>query len=166
MIVKKIRWDPHKAEINWKKHHVSFEEAETIFYDPLIDTVPDSEHSFEENRYRAIATSRFDRLLVVAYAIRDDDLWLITARRGTPAERRRYMATERIHDRHEDPIDTSDIPETDFTNAVRGLHWIPKGILRVSIDEDVARYYRDDEAVNVALRMLIAEGRAPAIRNE
>jgi hypothetical protein len=36
----------------------------------------------------------------------------------------------------------------------------------VSIDEDVARYYRDDEAVNAALRMLIAEGRAPERRNE
>ena len=75
------------------------------------------------------------------------------------------MATH-FRDGHEDPIDTSDIPETDFTNAVRGLHWIPMGIVRVSIDEDVAKFYRDDESVNAALRMLIAEGRAPAPRNE
>jgi hypothetical protein len=76
------------------------------------------------------------------------------------------MATKRIHDRHEAPIDTSDIPEMDFTNAVRGRHWIPMGIVRVSIDEDVAKYYASDETVNDALRMLIAEGRAPKRRNE
>jgi hypothetical protein len=66
------------------------------------------------------------------------------------------------------PVDLSDIPETDFTNAVRGRSNVVlrHGIFRVSLDEDVARHYTSDEAVNDALRMLIAEGRAPEPRNE
>jgi hypothetical protein len=66
------------------------------------------------------------------------------------------------------PPELTDIPETDFTNAIRGRSNVAlrRGVLRVSIDPDVARYYASDEAVNDALRMLIAEGRAPERPNE
>jgi len=64
-------------------------------------------------------------------------------------------------------IDLTDIPEVDFTNAVRGRHvFLRRGILRVSLDEDVARYYTTDESVNEALRTLIAERRAPELRHD
>ena len=78
------------------------------------------------------------------------------------------MRGDRIRDDRQQPIDLSDIPETDFTNAVRGRSNVVlrRGILRVTIDADVARHYASDEAVNEALRMLIAEGRAPAPRSE
>jgi hypothetical protein len=78
------------------------------------------------------------------------------------------MRGDRIRDEKDEAIDFSDIPETDFTNAVRGRPNVVlrRGILRVSIDADVARHYTTDEAVNGALRTLIEEGRAPEPRNE
>jgi uncharacterized protein len=46
-----FEWDPAKAASNLEKHGVSFEEAQTIFFDTLSLTVPDSSHSLEENRF-------------------------------------------------------------------------------------------------------------------
>jgi hypothetical protein len=69
--------------------------------------------------------------------------------------------------KRQDREDVPDRRDYDFTNAVRGLHYIaPRGIVRVSIDEDVASYFSTDDSVNDALRSLIAEGRAPKPRNE
>ncbi|HSY48025.1 MAG TPA: hypothetical protein VLC46_04365 [Thermoanaerobaculia bacterium] len=68
-----------------------------------------------------------------------------------------------------DPIDEVDdlLPEYDFSNGVRGKFYRPgKTIIRMTIDEDVARYYSSSELVNSALRQLIAEGRAPEPRDE
>ncbi|MEA2338749.1 MAG: hypothetical protein QOE82_2756 [Thermoanaerobaculia bacterium] len=59
------------------------------------------------------------------------------------------------------------LPEYDFTNGVRGMFYRPgKTIIRMTIDEDVARHYWSSELVNKALRQLIAEGRAPEPRDE
>lgn len=67
----------------------------------------------------------------------------------------------------EPEIDLSDIPETDFTNGVRGRHYRgPREICFVSIDEDVARYYSTSVAINNVLRELIKEGRVPEQRTE
>ena len=63
-------------------------------------------------------------------------------------------------------INFEDIPEiTDFSGFVRGLHYIPMTVTRVSIADDVAPYFPDDESVNTALRQLIDEGRAPKPRD-
>jgi uncharacterized DUF497 family protein len=66
---------------------------------------------------------------------------------------------------NEDDFDDEDdiLPEYDFSNGVRGLFHRPRRtIIRMTIDEDVARHYSSSELVNTALRQLIAEGRAPA----
>jgi uncharacterized DUF497 family protein len=167
-VVAKIRWNAAKAELNWQKHGVSFYAAEAIFDDEHVAWLEDIEHSHDEERFLAIGETGGGQLLVVSYTIRDDEAWLISARRATPAERRRYMRGDQIRDDKQQPIDLSDIPETDFTNAVRGRSNVVlrQGILRVSIDADVARHYTTDEAVNDALRLLIREGRAPALRDE
>ena len=167
-MVETVRWNPAKAESNWQKHGVRFVEAETIFDDEHVAWLEDDEHSEVEERYLAIGESISRRLLVVSYTIRDDEAWLISARNATSTERRRYMRGERIRDDERQTIDLSDIPETDFTNAVRGRSNVVlrRGVLRVTIDADVARHYTSDEAVNDALRMLIAEGRAPERRSE
>ena len=164
----KVRWNPAKAELNWQKHGVRFVYAETIFDDEHVAWLEDDEHSYGEERFLAIGQAAGGQLLVVSYTIRDDEAWLISARHATSTERRRYMRGDRIRDDKQQPIDLSDIPETDFTNAVRGRSNVilRHGILRVSIDADVARHYTTDEAVNDALRMLIREGRAPALRDE
>jgi len=64
----------------------------------------------------------------------------------------------------DDDLDDDDIlPEYDFSNGVRGKFYRPgRSIIRMTIDEDVARYYWSSELINKALRQLIAEGRAPA----
>jgi hypothetical protein len=59
------------------------------------------------------------------------------------------------------------LPEYDFSRGVRGKYYRPgRSIIRMTIDEDVARYYSSSELVNAALRQLIAEGRAPEPRDE
>jgi len=158
-VVSRVSWDPAKAESNLRKHGVTFFEAEAIFHDPLTASLDDGEHSVTENRWLAIGESRYGELVVVAYTIRNDEPWLIMARRPTPAERRRYMRGDEIRDRGVEKLNLEDFPEVDFTHAVRGRHYIkPRGVRRVSIDEEVARYYPDEDTLNDALRMLIAEG--------
>jgi hypothetical protein len=69
----------------------------------------------------------------------------------------------------EDPIDEVDDlqPEYDFSKGVRGKFYrLGKTIIRMTIDEDVARYYWSSELLNAALRQLITEGRAPEPRDE
>jgi uncharacterized DUF497 family protein len=166
-MVRRVGWNPEKAERNWQKHGVYFEEAETVFRDPLITSMPDPDHSDEEDRYAAMGTSGSHRLLIVIYTVRDDEARLISAWVAPAAQRRRYMRGDMIRDKAAVTDDVPDRREYDFTNAVRGLHYIaPRGIVRVSIDEDVASYYSTDDSVNDALRMLIAEGRAPGRRSE
>lgn len=161
-------WNATNAALNHRKHGVRFEEATTIFDDPLVVDMDDPWHSYDEERLLAIGQSSSGNLLVVSYVVRDDETRLITARRATTTERRRYMRGDSIRDRGREPeIDLSDIPETDFTNGVRGRHYRgPHEIRFVSIDEDVARYYPTSASINDALRELIKEGRAPEPRTE
>ena len=63
-----FEWDPKKAKQNFKKHGVSFDEAVTVFYDPLSATFDDPDHSLGERRLVTIGFSSLGRLLVVAHA--------------------------------------------------------------------------------------------------
>jgi hypothetical protein len=84
-------WDKLKAEVNLKKHGVSFEEAKSVFADPLYVDFYDPDHSFEEHRYIIIGRSARGRLLIVSYTERGDGLTrLISSREVTPAERKTY----------------------------------------------------------------------------
>lgn len=83
-------WDPRKADANIAKHGVSFQEAASVFLDPLAVTSDDPDHSFEEDRFVTIGFSRYDRLLFVAHAERDETMWIISARETTRRERRVY----------------------------------------------------------------------------
>ena len=87
----RFEWDPVKAEANLRKHGVSFEEASTVFYDPLAATGPDPDHSRGEHRYVTFGMSSSARLLVVGHTDRDDEtIRIFTARPATPNERRIY----------------------------------------------------------------------------
>lgn len=85
-----FEWDPRKAKINLNKHGVSFTEAGTIFGDELAITVPDPDHSDEEDRYITIGWSDRRRLLIVSHTDRDDRIRIISARELTKAERKEY----------------------------------------------------------------------------
>lgn len=84
-------WDNYKADTNLKKHSVSFEEAESVFGDPLAMVFLDEDHSIEEKREIIIGYSERQRLLVISFTERDDDLIrIISARRADPDERRKH----------------------------------------------------------------------------
>lgn len=86
----RFEWDRQKAEANLRKHRVSFDEAVTIFYDPLAATFEDPDHSLGEHRFITIGRSSNDRLLVVAHVERGATLRIITARLASAKERKRH----------------------------------------------------------------------------
>ena len=85
-----FEWDGAKAAANLKKHGVSFEEATSVFGDPLALNIPDPSHSEDEERFLLLGLSDQQRLLVVAYAERRDRTRLISARQATRRERHDY----------------------------------------------------------------------------
>ncbi len=87
----KFEWDKRKAETNIKKHGVSFEEASTVFGDPLANIFDDEEHSEDEDREIIIGHSTLQRLLIVFFTERAKDLIRIfSARKSTKKEREDY----------------------------------------------------------------------------
>ena len=90
-----FEWDPAKAAGNVRKHGVSFDEAATVFADDLLLSMQDNEHGDLEQRWISQGQSSDGQLLVVIHTYRelDDDAMavrIISARRATPRERRRY----------------------------------------------------------------------------
>jgi len=85
-----FEWDEEKAAANLAEHGVSFEEARTVFDDPLYVDFYDPDHSSEEHRYIIIGESRHGRLLLVSYTERDKVTRLISAREVTRGEREAY----------------------------------------------------------------------------
>ena len=85
-----FEWDANKADANLGKHEVSFDEASTVFADPLAMLMPDPDHSVGEERYLVLGTSATGRLLVVSPAERPPRTRLISARPATRNERRQY----------------------------------------------------------------------------
>lgn len=86
----RFEWDGNKAASNLKKHRVSFDEAVTVFYDPLAATFEDPDHSQDESRLVTVGYSARGRLLVVCHVERGGGARLISARRATPRERKRH----------------------------------------------------------------------------
>jgi uncharacterized DUF497 family protein len=85
-----FEWDRSKASSNRRKHKVTFDEAVTVFLDPLAASFPDPDHSEAEQRSVTIGYSSRGRLLVVSHAERDETIRIISARLATAHERRRH----------------------------------------------------------------------------
>ena len=85
-----FEWEEEKAKENYRKHRVSFEEGATIFGDPLCITIDDPDHSADEQRCIDIGTSEKGRVLVVSYTERGGSIRIISCRKATRSERRRY----------------------------------------------------------------------------
>lgn len=88
----RFEWDENKARINRKKHGVSFEEAETVFYDASALVVDDPEHSDSEDRFIILGMSGSARLLVVCHCLRESEtvIRIISARKATKTESSYY----------------------------------------------------------------------------
>ena len=89
-----FEWNPNKAARNFKKHKVSFDEATTVFDDPMFVTVIDDEHSDDEERYITIGLSKQARLLVVAHTDRTGQVRIISVRKATRKEELFYAEAE------------------------------------------------------------------------
>jgi uncharacterized protein len=85
-----FEWDPGKAASNLQKHGVAFEEALTVFMDPLARIHDDPDHSGPESREIIVGHSTQRRLLVVGYTERRDAVRIINARPASRKERRDY----------------------------------------------------------------------------
>ncbi len=85
-----FEWDEEKAKTNFKKHRVSFDEATSVFLDLFSITIPDPDHSVNEQRYIDIGSSDKGRVLVVVYTEHRSNIRIISCRKATPSERKRY----------------------------------------------------------------------------
>ena len=86
----RFEWDPKKAETNLSKHDVSFEEAITVFADPLARIFTDEEHSVDELREIIIGHSDRSQLLLVNFKGIDNRVRIFSARKATRRERKDY----------------------------------------------------------------------------
>ena len=85
-----FEWNENKAASNLSKHGVSFEEAKTVFDDPLYVDFYDPDHSEDEERYLIVGESSRRRLLIVSYTERNNSIRLISAREVTRTEQEAY----------------------------------------------------------------------------
>ena len=85
-----FEWDRKKAKKNIGKHKVSFDEAVTVFHDPLSATFDDPDHSVGEQRLITVGYSSRGNLLVISYTERGKAIRIISARHATAHERKRH----------------------------------------------------------------------------
>ena len=90
-------WDDSKNKTNKKKHGVSFEEAQTIFFDESAMEFFDSEHSHDEDRFLLLGQSFSLRTLMVCHFYRgkNETIRIISARKATARERSKYQRNKR-----------------------------------------------------------------------
>ncbi len=85
-----FEWDKNKAIFNLSKHQVSFDEAKTVFEDPLYIDFYDPDHSEAEERYLIVRRSNKDKILIISYTERENIIRIISARKVTKAEKKVY----------------------------------------------------------------------------
>lgn len=88
-----FEWDPAKNETNRKKHNISFEEAQSVFYDDNAVVISDPDHSTDEERFIILGLSKSARSLVVCHCYRASEtvIRIISARRATKSEATQYF---------------------------------------------------------------------------
>lgn len=86
----KFEWDKRKARQNLRNHRVDFAEASTVFGDTLSITIPDPDHSEDEERWVTIGLSNRRCLLVVVHTEDEETIRIISARPADRLERRNY----------------------------------------------------------------------------
>jgi len=93
----RFAWDPRKNRSNRRKHGVTFEEAESVFFDDSALLIDDPDHSDQEDRFVLLGFSFRLRVLVVCHCYRQvgDVIRIISARRADPAERLTYTQRSR-----------------------------------------------------------------------
>ena len=85
-----FEWSARKAAENLKKHGLSFEDATSVFLDPLAITFPDPDHSAEERREITIGTTMRTQVIFISHCERGEQIRIISARPATRSERKQY----------------------------------------------------------------------------
>ncbi len=153
-----FEWDREKAKRNLRKHRVSFEEAVSVFYDPLSATFDDPDHSVGERRFITVGYSAHERLLAVSHTERgrlcaSSARDLLRDTRGSDMKRKGQVPSD----------DLSPEYNFDYSKAVRGKYYrrlLKEGANVVVLEPDVAKAFRDSAAVNDALRSLLKVARS------
>lgn len=88
-----FQWDENKNVTNKKKHGISFEEAQTVFYDEEALLIDDPEHSEDEERFIILGFSNRANMLVVCHCYRENEtvIRIISARKATKNETKQYI---------------------------------------------------------------------------
>jgi uncharacterized DUF497 family protein len=147
-----FEWDLRKAAGNQIKHRVSFEDAATLFGDPLGRIVPDPRHSSEEDRFALLGLSKERRLPAVMYVERGEAIRIVSARR-------RPARSEGIMKKPSKAVAADEIlPEYDFSRASRNKYAsrYAEGSAVVVLEPDVAATFPTSGEANAALRALAA----------
>ena len=85
----RIRWDPQKAEANFRKHRIRFSDTETVLFDPMTLTI-ENQIIDQEQRFLSVGSDAVGRILVIVYTYHGDTIRLISARKATSKERKYY----------------------------------------------------------------------------
>jgi len=90
----RFEWDKRKSRSNDKKHGISFDDAQTVFFDEQALLIEDPDHSVGEDRFLMLGISSSLELLVVGHCYRDDGdvIRIISARKAVKSERNQYTA--------------------------------------------------------------------------
>jgi len=147
-----FEWDLRKARSNLAKHGVGFEEASTVFGDPLSLTIPDPEHSKIENRFVTMGSAFTGKLLVVVHTDRGDNIRVISAR---PAAENARVMKKASNKSGRKPMRN----EYDFSQGERGKYAqrYAQGTNVVVLEPDVAKAFPNSKVVNVSLRAIIRQ---------
>ena len=145
-------WDPAKAKVNLKKHAVSFEEASTVFLDPLAITFPDPDHSGLEQREITIGHTEKGEWCSFLIASADGESG--SSARADP-QRPSGDSMKKLTEQADEMR-----PEYDLSKLkapVRGKYHrrALAGTNLVLLDPDVHKVFRSPKAVNDALRLVI-----------
>jgi uncharacterized DUF497 family protein len=148
-----FEWDPRKARSNFAKHGVGFEEASTIFGDPLSLTIPDPEHSKIEDRLVTMAvllpvncSLSFTRIEAIIFA---------SLARAAPAAVNARVMKKGSNKSGRKPMRN----EYDFSKGERGKYArrYAQGTNVVVLEPDVAKAFPNSKVVNVSLRGIIRQ---------
>jgi uncharacterized protein len=86
----RFEWDDNKAESNLLRHGITFEEAVTVFADPYLLLTEDSKHSEQEEREWAMGEAENGSMIVVVFTMRGEQIRIMSARKATKIERKKY----------------------------------------------------------------------------
>jgi uncharacterized DUF497 family protein len=150
-----FEWEERKAAGNLSKHGVSFEEAATIFGDPLSDTFDDPSHSAEERRFITIGLSEKGRMLLVAHTDEGETIRIISARESRLAEKKSFMKKVKTEMEEDGLLPEYDLSQLKGRTRGKYVERYHAGTRLVLLEPDVAAAFPDAKAVNEALRLLI-----------